>query len=220
MKSEVKLVISIGAAALALGLGLFLFSPEIDNVQVGDVKADARELIKEAAFKAGNSEAPIKIVEFGDYQCPACRAADPEVRSLLNSDYASKFEYGFVHFPLTGIHPNARASAQAVEAAGKQGKYWEMAELVFTRQDNWSTSSSPESYFETLASELGLNVDQWKDDLDALDSRARIEKGMALGQAIGVSSTPTFFINDQKLSGVTTVDEWKELIDKLGTPAQ
>lgn len=160
---------------------------------------------------AGNKK--VTLVEFGDFQCPACKSYFPIVHEVQQS-YGDDITFQFRHYPLVQIHPNATISARAAEAAGKQGKFFEMHDLLYTNQDSWSQSSNPSTVFESFATQLKLNVDQFKKDMADAATLAIINADTKAAQAAGANSTPTFVINGKKVeSNPKSVEEFKKLID-------
>lgn len=164
----------------------------------------------------------VTVVEFLDFQCPACVSYYTNITRQLEQDYQGRFTFVPRHFPLD-THPLAVPAARAAEAAGKQGKYREMYHALYTGFDTWAvtadgrTSSSDlaraTTAFERFAGEAGLDVDRFRADLAAPDVQAVIAQGIADGRALGVDSTPTFFINGEKFQpqGRTVADIDREL---------
>jgi protein-disulfide isomerase len=162
----------------------------------------------------GAGKKKVTLVEFGDFQCPACKSYAPIVKQL-KANYGDDITFQFRHFPLTQIHPNATITARAAEAAGKQGKFFEMHDLLYENQDSWARLDNPSSVLEGFASQLGLNMDQFKKDLADANTLAIINADQKAGQAVGVNSTPTFVINGKKVeSNPKSLDEFKQLIDE------
>jgi protein-disulfide isomerase len=159
-------------------------------------KADASKLVHDNSHKTGTGS--VQLVEFGDYQCPSCGAAHPIVQEL-QKEYEGKITFIFRNFPLP-MHQNAIPAAEAAEAAGDQGKYWEMHKKLFESQTQWENTTNPVETFAGYAQELGLNVDQFKKDLTDHKFRDFINADKADGEALNITGTPTFYINGQKSS--------------------
>lgn len=159
----------------------------------------------------GNKQAEVVLIEYGDYQCPACALYSPFVTQLVN-DFPEKLAVVYRHFPLRQIHKNADASAQAAEAAGKQGKFWEMHELLYAHQGEWENALSPKPMFTRYASELGLNSEQFTADMNSDAVKDKIEADLRSAVASGLSGTPTFFINGTKIVNPRSYDEFRSLI--------
>src|SRR3989338_4475241 len=158
----------------------------------------------------GNPNAPVKIVEFADFQCPACAVAHPIVKSIIEKNQ-DKIYFVYRHYPLSS-HRNAKLAAQAAEAAGGQGKFWQMYDMIFENQKDWSDTSNAKEIFETYAQKLGLDVTKFKEDFDK--TKSVIEQDYADGNQVGVDSTPTFFINGQKNAGVIQQSQFQDIIDQ------
>ena len=118
------------------------------------------------------------------------------------------------HFPLRQIHPNADAAAQAAEAAGRQGKFWEMADLIFTGQKDWSASDDAKEKFEQYAQQLGLDLTKFKEDGDSSEIKQKIQQDLDSANAMNLSGTPTFFLNGQFIKGPGSYEEFKALVAK------
>lgn len=140
----------------------------------------------------------VVLVEYGDFQCPACGAYYPLIKQL-EASYGAQVTFQFRNFPLTQIHPNAFAAHRAAEAAGRQGKFFEMHDKLYENQKSWSSASSPMIFFEDYATQLGLNLDQFRKDAASSEVNAVINADIKAGQALGANSTPTFVLDGKKL---------------------
>lgn len=141
------------------------------------------------------------LVEYSDFQCPACALYYPLVKQIA-STYGGRLLIVYRYFPLASIHQNADISARAAEAAARQGKFWEMHNLLFERQKDWSGSSDPTNIFNGYAAELGLNKDQFMADLNSAAVRARVRTDFESGERANVDATPTFYLNGKKLTNL------------------
>lgn len=160
MSTESKFLIGIGVFTVILvAAGVFFFGREKPQ-ENPDQKADESILYSNNKNSIGDPNAPVKIVEFADMQCPACRAAQPILNSVLEKHQGQVY-FVFRHYPLS-THKNARTAARAVEAAAQQGKIWEMVDLLYTKQPEWSESSDAKDLFARYAQELGLDVEKFK----------------------------------------------------------
>lgn len=174
------------------------------------VDTGSAALKRENAYFLGNKSAKVEIIEFSDFKCPACGIAAPEVKRAVES-YGDKVVFYYRHFPLDipghEISPDA---AKAAEAAGKQGKFWEMDELLFQNQ-----ASLNDDLFVKLAKDLNLNVDQFNADRNSEEIAKIVEKDKSDALSLGVNGTPTFFINGEQvnLSNIPQFEDWKQLID-------
>jgi protein-disulfide isomerase len=208
----------IFAGICVLILGSLIYVSSQGRVDVSKVDANA---VQPAALTSGNiadhtfgkPDGKVMLIEYGDFQCPGCGSAHPTIKELTEK-YKDQLSFVFRNFPITNIHPNARAAAAAVEAAGLQGKYWEMHDKVYENQSSWSNLSASERtpFFINYASELGLSSDTFKTDMTSDAVSKKINFDQALGKKAGADATPTFFLNGKKLG-----NEWsdKEQFEKL-----
>ncbi len=161
----------------------------------------------------GKVDSKVTLLEYGDFQCPACKAYFPIVQQL-KKDYGDKVAFQFRHFPLTQIHQNAFIGSRAAEAASKQGKFFEMHDALYDQQDSWASASDPTSIFVTFATQLGLNVDQFKTDMTSTETTDLINADRKAAQDLGSTSTPTFVINGKKLDkNPTDIGGFTSLLD-------
>ncbi|MDT4956989.1 MAG: hypothetical protein QOD31_788, partial [Pseudonocardiales bacterium] len=149
----------------------------------------------------GSPDASITLIEFGDLECPYCGRAEPVVRELLAD---TDLRYVWRHLPLTDVHPAAQLAAEAAEAAGAQGAFWEMHDLLLARQDALEFADQVR-----YAGELGLDVDRFRDELKRHVYEARIAQDVESADLSGVSGTPTFFINGQRHYGAYDIETLK-----------
>lgn len=157
----------------------------------------------------GNKDAKVVLIEYGDYQCPGCKGAYERVKTVAER-YKDNLAFVFRNLPLTQIHSNARAAAAVAEAAGKQGKYWEMHDKLYENQDAWSQASGAErsSLFEGYARDLALNTDRFNTDLasDSVDQKIRFDQAI-FKKTGNQQSTPTFTMDGAKLADKDWSDE-------------
>lgn len=161
----------------------------------------------------GKTDSKVKVVEYGDYQCNACKSYSA-VLNEVRQRYADRVSFQFRNLPLQQIHPNAFAGARAAEAADKQGKFWEMHDRLYAEQDQtgasgWVASNSPlNEYFEKYARDLGLDVDKFKADFASPQVNAAINADLAeFDKTKAQKATPAFFINGKQIELATIVDE-------------
>lgn len=155
------------------------------------------------------------VIEYGDYECPACAAYEPLVEKL-EATYGGKVTFVFRNFPLTQIHQNALPSAEAAEAAALQGKFWEMHNMLYQKQTEWSTESPSTvttKYFDVYAHTLGLDVAKFNADMNAASVTSKIQADTQSGNDAKVDHTPTFFINRAQIQNPTTYEQFAALID-------
>jgi len=164
----------------------------------------------------GNPKAKVQLVEYADFQCPACLAEYPELKKFMN-DYKNKVLFVYRYFPLIQVHRNAMVSAQAAYAASKQGKFWQMHDKLFDTQNDWANIDNPQSIFESYAKSLGLNLNQFQKDFADQNGQNLINNEENGGVNAGVDATPTLFINGNKVQAdhPLSYDELKSTIDPL-----
>lgn len=155
----------------------------------------------------GSATARVTLVEYGDFQCPYCGDAYPVVHELLDR-FEIQLRFVFRHMPLTDLHPRALAAAQAAEAAGAQGRFWEMHDRLFEHQRELADSD-----LLAHAEALGLDVGRFAQDLEDRVHLERIEDDYRSGARSGVPSTPRFFVNGVIHLGSPTLPELKEAVD-------
>jgi protein-disulfide isomerase len=178
---------------------------DVSGVQNNSIIAASEQNGEIADHVTGSDAEKILLIEYGDYQCPSCGGAYPNVKTLLE-DYGSDVTLVFRNFPLTSIHPNALAAASAAEAAGLQGKYWEMHDKLYQNQSEWSNldTSKRTVMFKSYASSLGLDIDKFESDLAGKQVSQKITFDTAVGKSVNVNATPTFFLNGEKLDDETS----------------
>jgi protein-disulfide isomerase len=148
----------------------------------------------------GSPQGPVTLVEYGDYECPYCGRAEVVVRELLDS-FGDDLRYVWRHLPLNDVHPNAQMAAEAAEAAGAQGAFWEMNDRLLQHQDQLTPAD-----LRRHAEELGLDVDRFWDELRRRDYAERVADDVASADASGVAGTPGFFINGRRHQGSYDID--------------
>lgn len=209
----ISIVSVIGTFLLLFGVYKLINQPtQTDFPQAKQLKAD--DHIKWSPEKKN------LLIEYSDFQCPSCK----NIHDLLNTIEASdspdlfitkKVTLAYRYFPLFQIHDKAYIAAYAAEAAGIQGQFWEMADLLFDNQKTWDTSSNPQQdYFLSYAKKLKLNVDQFKKDSDSVEVKNRVSEDLKDAEQMGIDSTPTFFLNGKKVD-VNSFDELKQVLRSL-----
>ena len=154
----------------------------------------------------GPNDAPVTLVEYGDYECPYCGKAEPVVRELLDN-FGDDLRYVWRHLPLNDVHPNAQNAAEAAEAAAAQGAFWEMHEKLIHHQDRLG-APDPEGY----AAELALDVERFRDEMRRRVHAPRVAEDVSSADASGVSGTPGFFINGRRHRGAYDVETLSRLV--------
>jgi protein-disulfide isomerase len=153
----------------------------------------------------GNKDASVKLVEYSDFQCPACASFQPVVADVL-SQFGDKISFEYKHFPLP-IHPLAEPAARAAEAAGQQDVFFEFHDKLFENQTAWSSSPNPMMQFTAYAEELDLDVEQFRRHYGASLIRERVREDLAEARDLGLTGTPTFYLNGERMV-ITTYEDF------------
>jgi protein-disulfide isomerase len=140
----------------------------------------------------------IMLEEFGDYQCPPCGNLHPVLKTI-KEEFGDRIQFVFHHFPLIQIHPHAVSASQAAVAAGFQGRFWEMHDLIYKNQSAWSGAADAQPYFLSYARQLGIDVSRFMNDAANPRTIAIIQSDLQRGQSLGVNSTPTLFIDGREV---------------------
>lgn len=200
---------------LTISISSFLFIIFFGWIIVSSKQTAQQSLtnVSEGGHARGNDDAKVALVEFSDFQCPACKAAKPNVDRVL-SEYKGKVKLVYKHFPLTSIHKNGVAAAVASEAAGKQEKFWEIHDVLFEKQDEWSVSDTPNDLFKKYAADLKLDEKAFSDALNSQELEKKVMQEEDEGVKNGVNATPTFFVNNRKVKYDTTYESLKKAVDE------
>jgi protein-disulfide isomerase len=198
-------------------LGGLLFLNQQDKIDVS--KVDDSKIVSASAANGniadhvyGSRDQKVVLIEYGDFQCPACASAFPVLKEVKEK-FKADLTFIFRNNPLTAIHPNARIGSAAAEAAGLQDKFWEMHDLLFQNQNAWSQASIDKraQLFEEYAKTVGVkDLNKFKQDLGSKEVTAKIDFDLALGKKIPVQGTPTITLNGEKVENET----WAS-VDKL-----
>lgn len=222
MLKDKGLIIGIVATILLIAGGVFLMTRNNGGSQNSGKVVSSEILVPANSNVTGgvvggnyllaNSSAKVTLVEFGDYQCPACIDYHPMVKQLL-SEFNGKINYVFRNYPLSQ-HANAPISAYAVEAAGLQGKYWQMHDKVYESTSQWVSSTDARSIFIAYAQELGLNVEKFKVDIDSATVKDKVQSDTNDGNLVKLNATPTFYINGVKVERLSgRYEDLKSLVN-------
>lgn len=207
MNKQFFLVVS---AVVAILVGIFVVTSG-DKENTGGQQSGGETQASNHLQGAGNKK--VTLVEFGDFQCPACGSFYPIVKQI-KEEYGDDITFQFRHYPLSQIHPNAFAAHRAAEAAGKQGKFFEMHDLLYENQEAWSSLPDPTQTFAGYAQQIGLNMEQYQADATSKEVNGTINADIKLAQEAGATSTPTFVLNGEKIpNNPKSFEEFKQLID-------
>lgn len=160
----------------------------------------------------GNASSSVLLIEYSDFECPACRTYYPILKQLM-VEFGGKIAFVYRNFPLIEIHANADFAARAAQAAAKQGKFWEMHDLLFEKQAEWESVTNVEPLFESYASLAGISVEQFKADYNSRDiiNLVRAERANAI--KLKLQGTPSFFINGKQIQNPTSVEAFRTIIN-------
>lgn len=203
-----RFLIVLGVAILALG-GIFVYSSNKSKSTDTNVASTVTN------HSTGKLDSKVEVIEYADFQCPACAQFFPLV-DAVKQEYKDTVKFTFRHFPLDSIHKNARAAARAAEAAGQQGKFFEMHDLLYQNQSTWESTSDPLTIFSGYAQQLGLDVNAFKIYYASESANSSINADLAEGKGKGVSGTPTFFIAGKQVnnSDLSSLEKFKSQIDE------
>lgn len=203
MSNRFFVIVLIIIAAIG---GLVFFNkssdqPQSNNTQLSEVKT-------------GAGTTGVTLVEYGDFQCPACGQYYPIVKQI-KAKYGDKITFQFRHLPLNEIHPHAVLAARSSMAADKQGKFWEYHDLLYENQTSWTNLSDPTEVFDGYAEQLDLNMEQFRADRASDEVNSVVQADRAEAQRLGFASTPTFVLDGQQLDpSPQSFDEFVKKIDE------
>ncbi|MDP2838101.1 MAG: thioredoxin domain-containing protein [Candidatus Moranbacteria bacterium] len=205
-------LIKLGVAAVLIfgifGIWRYVTAP----TDSGSVSGGALLDLTDKDWVRGASDAPVTLIEYTDFQCPACGAYYPIIEQL-SKEFEGKLKFVVRHYPLMQIHPNALGAARAAEAAGRQEKFWDMYHLLYTNQNEWSVASDPmKSMFPAYASQIGLDVERFRQDMTDATLDDKITNDRKTGNELEITGTPSFFLNGKKLESPRSLEEFQQVI--------
>lgn len=195
-------------AVIAVIVGIFYFTND-NGLSNGD------SVVSETTSNHSKGKGSLELIEYGDFQCSACGQYYPLVEEVIKK-YEDKIKFTFKHFPIDTIHPNARAAHRSAEAAGLQGKFFEMYDELYKSQSSWKGLSNPIPAFESYATSLGLDMTKFKTDFASATVNATINADLSEGKTkYKVDATPTFVLNGEVLDNteIGTLDSFSAKID-------
>ena len=197
IKSFLPFVIIGVVAALTITIGAMLYrAKRVAAVTMSEEQTVAAQAT-DSVHARGSADAPVTLEEFGDFQCPPCGRLAGSLQEI-EKDYGARLRVIFRNFPFT-IHEHAHEAAYAAEAAGLQGHFWEMHDLLYREQAAWSKTTDVQSLFESYAGTIGLNLERFKKDSGGEEVKAKVESDRKGGEELGVRNTPTIFINNESV---------------------
>jgi protein-disulfide isomerase len=206
MKRYLPFAIVAVVAIATLGSGAMLYRAKAPHpLTISEDNSITKKGDAESMHIRGNAGARVTLEEFGDFQCPPCGSMSGFLDELVK-EYEPNLRIVFRNFPLQ-MHEHAREAALAAEAAGLQGRFWEMHDLLYREQDAWSKADNTRELFESYAGMIGLNVDQFKKDIESEKARARVDADQERANSLGIQITPTVFINDRQIPSTDKTPE-------------
>jgi len=183
---------------------------DVSNVDINKIQSASEQSGGIADHVFGKADSKVVLLEYGDFQCPGCGSAYPNIKTVTEK-YKGQAAFVFRNFPLTAIHPNALAAAAAAEAAGLQGKYWELHDKLYENQSQWSSLSADKraDFFNDYAKQLGLNIDTFKTDFAGTKVGQKINYDIAVGKKAKVTATPSIYLNGKTVEQEVWQDEKK-----------
>jgi len=188
------------------------------EVSLGSAPVALNDSLSTSADKArirGSETATVWLVEISDFQCPFCKQWHDQAFAAIDREYVKtgKVRLAYLNFPLTRIHPNAQAAAEAAMCAGVQGKFWELHESLFQTQPHWAELKSPRPVFDSLAKAAGVEPKAWGSCMATHATAKLIDADRDRSTKAGVESTPTFFVGDRAFAGAYPVDTFRVALD-------
>lgn len=199
--------LAVLAAVIIVLVGIFAFTGH----KSGNTSSSGSSSGTPTNHVEGQGKAGVTLVEYGDYQCPYCEQYYPIVKQVA-SQFNDQIKFQFRNFPLVNVHQNAFAGARAAEAAGLQGKFWQMHDLLYENQTQWSESSNPSKFFDQYAQQIGLNVSQFQKDYSSGQVNNLINADLAAGRKLNIQGTPTFFLNGKQINVSADVNSFASQI--------
>lgn len=207
-KHSLKLWLGVGSAIAAVILGIIFL---VNKSKSSDTVVGTPAPVSSSDWIKGNAYAKVLITEYADFQCPACEQYYWMLKKLEENPEI-KIGVVFRHFPLSQIHDNAFLAAQAAEAAGRQGKFWGMYDLLFLHQRDWSEDKNAKNIFTDYARQLQLNEEQFLQDIEAPEIQEKISNSYKEGVSVGINGTPAFFINGKKIDPPQSYEDFENVI--------
>jgi protein-disulfide isomerase len=203
MKRYLPFVIVSAVALITLAGGTMLYHAKgVPLLTISKDRLTPGTSGPESIHIRGKPDAPVTLEEFGDFECPPCGKLSEPINKL-EQDYHSRLRIIFHHFPFA-IHQHAREAALVAEAAGLQGRFWEMHDVLYREQSTWSKAADARPLFDAYAGMLGLKIDRFKKDVESDEVKRRVNADQKQGADLGVKATPTIFINNRALPPAST----------------
>lgn len=209
-KSGPTMWAGLAGVLLVVVVGAWFFAKPAENANENPVGAMSGLVAVPDEWGMGNPEGKLRIVEFGDYQCGACGYYHPIMKGIME-EFSDDVYFVFRHFPLVNTHQFATMAASAAEAAGRQGKFWEMHDLIMTNQQTWSRGMASSTFLQ-YARQLDLNDVQFQQDVRNPEILAKIERDFNSGVQLNIGSVPSFFFNGTYIQTPRSPEAFRELV--------
>lgn len=207
--SNILVKIFVLLAIFVVGFALFKLSRPESKENLPDNALGTYE----EDWTKGKMDSSVVLIEYLDFQCPACRSYYPIVKSVLD-EYQDRILFVVRHFPLTNIHKNAFNAAVSAEAAGRQDKFWEMYDILFEKQTEWAVESDPKNLFVQYAEEIGMDKDKFLSDYEDPQLKEKVENSRKNALEIGARGTPTFVLNGRIVPNPKDIEGFRILINE------
>lgn len=195
-----KTTIAVVVVSLLLAGALIAFSLS------GSEANNNKEAVNKTEWAKGKLDSKAVVEEFSDFQCPACKSSEDLIVKPLLQEYESKIKFVYKQYPLVSIHKYAQKASEASEAAGNQGKFWEMHDIMFQNQTESDDALSIDNLVKYASTIEGLDVNKFKQELEDSKYSGDVREDVDEGTSKGVDSTPSFFVNGKKIEGGTLDD--------------
>lgn len=214
-RNKAFILVTLATIILLVG-GIFLMTRGNSSLSTDSSLLFPQNATATSGFSNGNylpydSTTKVTLVEFGDYECPACSVYSPFIKQLL-TEFSGKITFVFRNYPLPQ-HKNAPISSYAVEAAGLQGKYWQMHDKIYETQNDWASSANAQEIFVGFAKDMGLDTNKFVADLASDNIKNIVQKDTKDGNSVKLTETPTFYLNGKKIIFTGKYDQLKKLVE-------
>ncbi|MFA5947710.1 MAG: thioredoxin domain-containing protein [Candidatus Gracilibacteria bacterium] len=159
----------------------------------------------------GDPQAKVILIEYSDFQCPACANYAPMVRDIVE-EFKAHMAFSYRNYPLESIHKNSLPSAYAAQASAEQGKFWEMHDMLFENQNQWDSLDDPKETFVSYAKTLSLDIEKFKQDFESSKTRNKVKNDLNSAKDMKLQSTPSFFLNGQLINNPRSYEQFRTLI--------
>jgi len=202
------------AALIILGLTVLVIAELAGRRAPKEIpeRAPARVEMSAADWVKGNNETKVSLLEYSDFECPSCGHYYPVLKRLFG-EFGDRVKFAYRHFPLDQ-HAHAEPAARAAEAAGRQGRFWDMHDRIFDDRETWSKQTNAEETFIGYAKQLGLDPARFRADLNSAEVRMSVEEDRRSGQQAGIQGTPTFFLNGWPIENPQGYDAFRKVLQQ------